>query len=106
MSGWRDIGKAHELERGEHWVVDLPDHQVLVVNVGGHYYAVENLCTHDRGELGGGMIEDDRVICPRHGACFSLRTGEVLEPPAFEDLLTFPVKVESGRLLLSEQPDE
>jgi 3-phenylpropionate/trans-cinnamate dioxygenase ferredoxin subunit len=36
------------------------------------------------------------VVCPRHGARFSVRTGEVLAPPAYEDVATFAVRVEGG----------
>lgn len=101
---WHDLGPAAALAPGEHRVVRLPDYSVLVVNLEGDFYAVENLCTHDRGELGGGLIADGRVTCPRHGACFDLRTGAVLKPPAFEDLQCFEVRVEAGRLQLAEQP--
>jgi len=106
MAGWTDIGDARLLAPGEHRVVELPGYSVLVVNLQGEYYAVENICPHDGGALGGGQIEGDTVTCPRHGACFSLKNGEVLAPPAFEDLLCFRVRVESGRLLLADEPEE
>lgn len=101
---WQDLGEARTLAPGEHRVAELPDYSVLVVNVDGSFHAVENLCTHDGGELGGGLIEGDRVTCPRHGACFCLKTGQVLKPPAFEDLLCFEVRIDGGRLLVATQP--
>ncbi|GGC05957.1 hypothetical protein GCM10011352_35210 [Marinobacterium zhoushanense] len=106
MDGWQDIGDANLLAPGEHQVVELPGYSVLVVNLQGEYYAVENICPHDGGELGEGLIEQDTVTCPRHGACFSLKNGEVLAPPAFEDLRCFQVRLDAGRLLLAEQPEE
>jgi 3-phenylpropionate/trans-cinnamate dioxygenase ferredoxin component len=36
------------------------------------------------------------VICPRHGARFCIRTGKVLAPPAYEDVVVFPVRIEAG----------
>jgi 3-phenylpropionate/trans-cinnamate dioxygenase ferredoxin subunit len=69
-----------------------------VFNLGGSYYAIENVCTHDGGILTGGDIDGDVIACPRHGARFCIRTGEVLSPPAYEDVATFPVRVDGGRV--------
>jgi 3-phenylpropionate/trans-cinnamate dioxygenase ferredoxin subunit len=46
--------------------------------------------------LTGGAVEGDVVICPRHGARFCIRTGKVLAPPAYEDVVVFPVRIEAG----------
>lgn len=72
--------------------------QVAVFNLDGRYYAVEDVCTHDGGILTGGPVEGDQIVCPRHGARFSIRTGEVLAPPAFEPIATFPVRVSDGEV--------
>jgi 3-phenylpropionate/trans-cinnamate dioxygenase ferredoxin component len=98
MSGWVDVAPASELEPGAWRCVDVDGSQVAVFNLGGEYYAIEDVCTHDGGILTGGTVEGDVITCPRHGARFSIRTGEVLAPPAYEDVPTFPVRVESGRV--------
>jgi len=41
-------------------------------------------------------IDGDQVVCPRHGARFSIKTGEALTPPAFEPVSKLPVRVEDG----------
>ena len=41
-------------------------------------------------------MSGDVITCPLHGAEFCLRTGEVLTPPAYEPLTTFPVRVHDG----------
>ena len=33
------------------------------------------------------------VTCPWHGATFDIRTGEVLGPPAYEDVARYNVRV-------------
>jgi len=71
---------------------------VAVFNLDGQFYAIEDVCTHDGGELASGTLEGDTIVCPRHGARFSVRTGEVLAPPAYEPVSVFPVRVESGRI--------
>ena len=42
----------------------------------------------------GGLIQGTLISCPLHGAVFDLKTGEVMSPPAFEDLKTFKLKIE------------
>jgi len=56
--------------------------------------AIEDVCTHDGGVLTGGAVKGDQIVCPRHGARFSIKTGAVLSPPAYEDVQTFPVRIE------------
>ena len=96
MSDWIDVAAEGELPPGAWSSVDVDGADVAVFNVDGRYYAIENVCTHDGGVLTGGDIEGDVVVCPRHGARFSITTGEVLSPPAYEDVPTFPVRVECG----------
>ncbi len=102
MAKWHDISPA--LAVGEHRVIELGDYSVLLVNLAGSLYAVENMCPHDGGELDGGLFEDECVTCPRHGARFCLKTGRVLKPPAFEDIASFAVRVHQGRLQVCDQP--
>ena len=71
---------------------------VGVYNCGGELYAIEDRCSHDDGPLCEGDWEEDtcRVICPRHGSAFDLRSGRPLSLPAFEPVETYPVVVEDG----------
>jgi 3-phenylpropionate/trans-cinnamate dioxygenase ferredoxin subunit len=73
--------------------VDVDGARVAVFNLEGRYYAIEDVCTHDGGILTGGAVESDEIVCPRHGARFSIRTGQALTPPAFEPTAAFPVRV-------------
>ena len=98
MSKWIDVVPAQELAPGSHRVVDADGVQIAVFNVNGEFLAVEDLCTHDGGELAAGELEGDVIVCPRHGAKFCLRTGAVLSPPAYEDVRSFPVRTEAGRV--------
>jgi len=93
MADWVDVASRDELSPGKHRVVDVDDVEIAVFNVDGEYYAIEDVCTHDGGQLTGGEIEHDCVVCPRHGAKFCVKTGEALTPPAYEPTETFPVRV-------------
>jgi 3-phenylpropionate/trans-cinnamate dioxygenase ferredoxin subunit len=96
MSEWIDVAAENELAPGTWHTIDVEGTDVAVFNLDGAYYAIEDVCTHDGGVLTGGEVDGDVIVCPRHGARFSIRTGEVLAPPAYEDVPTFPVRVEAG----------
>jgi len=96
MSDWTTVCPLAELPPGSHRVVDVDGAQVAVFNLEGELFAIEDVCTHDAGTLTGGTIEGDCIVCPRHGARFSIRTGAALSAPAYEPTACLPVRVEQG----------
>jgi len=99
MSSWQDVCALNELDPDERKVVSISNGlKLLLVNVAGEIFAVEDLCPHDDGELHEGSIEGTEIICPRHGARFCLKTGEVLAPPATEDIDSFPTRIIGDRI--------
>jgi 3-phenylpropionate/trans-cinnamate dioxygenase ferredoxin reductase subunit len=75
---------------------------VLLVRQGGELFAVEAHCTHYGGPLAEGLLVGDTVRCPWHHACFSLRTGRPLRPPALNDLKRWAVEQRDGRAVVGE----
>ena len=75
----------------------------MLTNIAGEFYAIENVCSHDGGELSGGEICGAEITCPRHGACFNLKTGAVLSAPAFENIRTYPVRVVDNMVQVFDQ---
>ncbi|MGA8278873.1 MAG: non-heme iron oxygenase ferredoxin subunit [Rhodanobacteraceae bacterium] len=98
MNDWIEVCARADLLPGEYRVVYDGDTPIAVFNVDGELYAIEDLCTHDGGELTGGVIEGHEVECPRHGARFDIRSGAVLCPPAYEPVAKFPVRVADARV--------
>ena len=96
MSNWVDVARFEDLPPGTRRVVDVDGAQVAAFNIDGALYAIEDVCTHDGGELASGELAGEVVTCPRHGARFSVKTGTVLGPPAYEALHVFPIRVEQG----------
>jgi 3-phenylpropionate/trans-cinnamate dioxygenase ferredoxin subunit len=96
MSAWVDVAAIEDFPAGAVRSVEVDGAQVAVFNVDGTCYAIEDICPHDGGILTGGTVEGDVVVCPRHGARFCIRTGKVLAPPAYEDVVVFPVRIEAG----------
>jgi len=101
---WVDFGSAAEVADSASLAGEIDGVALLVVRCGSDLYAIEDRCTHDGEPLDGAEVESCRIVCPRHGAQFCVRTGEALTPPAYEPLRTFPVRVENGRILV-ENPE-
>lgn len=76
---------------------------VLLARVGDEILAVDATCTHYSGPLDQGALEGDTVRCPLHHACFSLRTGEAVNAPAFDALACWQVEREGGRIFVRRQ---
>jgi 3-phenylpropionate/trans-cinnamate dioxygenase ferredoxin subunit len=102
MVDWIDIDSVENLPEGSVCLAEVNGDEVAVFNVGGRYYAIEDLCSHDGGTLADGMVEGFEIECPRHGARFDLRTGEVTAPPAYEAIRTFAVRIHEGRVQVSD----
>jgi 3-phenylpropionate/trans-cinnamate dioxygenase ferredoxin reductase subunit len=74
---------------------------VLLARVGGEWLAIGATCTHYGGPLAEGLIVGDTVRCPWHHACFSLRTGRPLRPPALRDLSCYAVEERDDRVFVT-----
>ncbi|MFP4154995.1 MAG: Rieske (2Fe-2S) protein [Halothiobacillaceae bacterium] len=98
MSDWIDVDAAEAIGPGEHRVVETDDGDILVVNDDGEFFAIEDLCSHQALPLAGGPVADGTITCPWHGAEFCLKSGAALAAPAYEDIHSFPVRTEAGRV--------
>jgi 3-phenylpropionate/trans-cinnamate dioxygenase ferredoxin subunit len=95
-----EAGTAGELAPGTMKRVDVRGRRILLANVDGRLCAVDDTCTHEEASLSTGVLKGDLVKCPLHGSRFNVCTGKALEEPAEEDLRTYPVRLESGRILI------
>jgi 3-phenylpropionate/trans-cinnamate dioxygenase ferredoxin component len=98
------VAAVDQLAPGEPLLVEVEGTPVVLVKVEDEVLAVHDVCTHALESLSGGWVDEDRIECPRHGAAFSLRSGEVLTPPATLPLPTFAVEVRDGRVLVDPTP--
>src|SRR3954453_6357705 len=100
-----DVCPLVELPPGTGRIVEVrPLLSVGVYNCDGELFALEDRCSHDDGPLCEGDWDEDecRVVCPRHGSHFDLRTGRPLSLPAFEPVATFPVRVDENGIVKVE----
>ena len=85
---------------GETQRVTVGDCDVLVCNVRGTLYAIEDMCSHDGEPLDGGALDGERIMCPRHGALFDVTTGKALTLPAVAPVETFDVRVDGDDVFI------
>jgi 3-phenylpropionate/trans-cinnamate dioxygenase ferredoxin subunit len=98
LSRFVSVARTFEIGPGERDVFDVEGYYIAVFNVGGTYYAIEDVCTHDDGPLADGELDGFEIECPRHGARFDIRTGQVLSMPAVTSVKWFPVRVEGDEI--------
>lgn len=93
---WINVLPVSEVPSRGYKVVTVSFISILIGNSESGYFAIENMCTHDGGDLEGGPLEGEEIVCPRHGAGFCLKTGKVTRAPAYEDIRAFPLRIENG----------
>lgn len=81
MSDFFKVARTSEIPQGGKKLVEVDFLPVAIFNIGGEYYAIEDVCTHDGGPLAEGTLENEEIICPRHGARFNVKTGQALCMP-------------------------
>lgn len=77
---------------------------ILLVHHGDEFKAFGGHCPHYGAPLADGALSDERIVCPWHHAAFDIKSGDVLEAPAFDHLEVYPVTVK-GKDIIVELPE-
>ena len=102
MPEWVDVARVEDFPPGTVRTVRIEGMPIAVFNLNGRYYAIEDQCSHEAETLSDGEVAGEEIICPRHGAHFSILTGEALSPPAYEPVTTYPVQIEGGMVRVKD----
>ena len=94
MSEFIKVAKVTEIPDPGKQLLEVDDALVVLFHVGGQFYCLDDVCTHDGGPLGEGRLDNHEIHCPRHGARFDIRDGRALCMPATEDTVSHEVRVE------------
>ncbi|KAJ3217395.1 hypothetical protein HDU67_007978 [Dinochytrium kinnereticum] len=104
-----DVASVEDLKNGEMKEVSLGEGngKVLLSKINGEFFATSHLCPHYKAPLVKGVIsQDGRVMCPWHGACFRVQTGDIEDGPSVDGLHSFKVKVKGGRVIVAVNSEE
>ena len=95
------VGKTSEMPPGKLNKVSVDGKEVLVVNLDGNYFAVDDTCTHSGASLSEGQLDGSTVTCGWHGAKFDCKTGKLEKFPAkINDLKSYKAIVELDDIFL------
>ncbi len=100
MSHFIEVATVADIPESGKLCVELNERYLLIVRVEGEYYCLDDVCTHDGGELGAGELHGFCIACPRHGAQFDVRTGAALTMPATEPTASHAVRIDGDRILV------
>jgi len=92
-AGWVRAAARSDLAEGEVIGVEVAGNSIALYETEGQLFATDNICTHAYACLSDGWLDGEVIECPLHAARFDIRSGKVLDPPATEDLKTYPVRV-------------
>lgn len=92
------VAKTDEIGEDEAIQVQIGRKEIALYNLGGEYFATDDICTHAYASLADGYLEEGQIECPLHGARFDIKTGKALTAPASVDLATYTVKIEGDTI--------
>jgi 3-phenylpropionate/trans-cinnamate dioxygenase ferredoxin subunit len=102
MSEFIPAAKVGEVVDPGSMLVEVDDRLIVLIHAAGHWYALDDVCTHDGGPLSDGPVAaaDKTIACPRHGAKFDIATGAAVTMPATKPTVAHEVKVDGDQVLV------
>jgi 3-phenylpropionate/trans-cinnamate dioxygenase ferredoxin subunit len=102
LSNFVPVAKTSEVPDPSSLLVEVGERLVVLVHAAGHWYALDDICTHDGGPLSEGPVDPESrtIACPRHGAKFDLATGAAVTMPATQPTVAHEVKIEGDQVLV------
>lgn len=97
------VASLADLAPGTTRRVLVADHPILLANVNGRIYAVDDTCTHEDSSLSLGCLKGELVSCTLHGSRFNVCTGQPVEPPAEEPLTRYRVRIRDDLILVGPE---
>jgi len=93
-----EIAPADQLPDGERMFIEVEGKSIVIFKIAGTLFAIGDICSHDNGPVGDGEIEENEIICPRHGGRFDVRTGKATSLPAVMDIPSYPIREKDGMI--------
>ena len=95
------VGKTTEIMSGQMKKVSVDGNEIIVINIDGNCFAVDDTCTHAGGSLSEGKLDDCTITCDWHGAQFECSSGKLIKfPGEIDDLRSYDVVIESDNIFV------
>ena len=100
MADFITVATTSEIPDPGRLLIEVEDRLVVLIHAAGHFYALDDVCTHDGGPLSDGEVDpsDATIACPRHGAKFDASSGAAKTMPATKPTVSHEVKVEGEHI--------
>jgi 3-phenylpropionate/trans-cinnamate dioxygenase ferredoxin component len=102
MGSFVPVTKVSDLGPGEMKWVAVGRIRVLLANVAGIFYALSDVCGHQRAPLSRGRLVGHEVECPLHFARFDVCTGKLLRGPVATDVPVYEVQVKEDTVYIKQ----
>jgi nitrite reductase/ring-hydroxylating ferredoxin subunit len=96
------LARADDLPEGEVLRAVVNGKAIAVYNVGGTFYASDDVCNHGQASLSEGYLDGEEIECPLHGGRFNVRTGAPCAPPVTRPIKTYRVALRDGLVVLAD----
>ncbi|MCL4331970.1 MAG: Rieske (2Fe-2S) protein [Candidatus Thermoplasmatota archaeon] len=101
---WYKVTEEGSLKNEDIFKAKIGNEELILMKIGGKFFATSHLCTHENYDLSEGFIDGETLICPNHFATFNPVDGSVISPPEgagdISPLKSYPVKVENGSVMV------
>lgn len=95
------VAKASDVKPGTLYKASVDGKDILVMNLEGEYFAMDDTCTHAGASLSEGRLDDNIVTCGWHGAQFDCKSGKLEKFPAkINNLKSYNVSIESENIFV------
>ncbi len=100
MSEWAKIASTADLDPGQVKQVYVGDEPVMLANIDGDIYAINDVCSHEYVMLSEGWLDGYDIECPQHGSRFDVRSGAVDGLPATQPVPAYELRVEQDEIYI------
>lgn len=98
MAEWARVAALSDVPAGTLKGVFANMRLIVLANVDGDVYALEDRCSHQEFPLSDGEVDGSDVVCTYHGARFDACTGKNKGLPAIRPVTSFPVEIRDGEI--------
>ena len=99
-SNWIDATEEDGVPEDDVIGLQVGGRDIALYKVEGSIFATDNICTHGHARLCDGFLDGYEIECPLHQGKFDVRNGHGTCAPVTEDIRSYPVRIEGGRVFV------